>query len=203
MQLIGSIPYSDKDSVLCAILEISKQFRDFSILNSNSYEDPYGKYELLCGFGCFKTVQKTAILNSLGSQQNASDWIFLHATYDLKNQFESLDSYNPDHLQFEDLSGFVPEHLLQVQRGSKEIQLFSQKNEQGFYQQLKSLIEKAGPLARVDFPKVKARVSKEDYLQKIHQLKEHIQKGDIYEANFCMEFYAEDVSISPELAYYT
>jgi para-aminobenzoate synthetase component 1 len=26
---------------------------------------------------------------------------------------------------------------------------------------------------------------------------EHIHRGDIYEANFCMEFYAENASIEP------
>lgn len=42
-----------------------------------------------------------------------------------------------------------------------------------------------------------ARTSKQDYLNKINELKKQIAFGNIYEINFCMEFYADDVSINP------
>jgi para-aminobenzoate synthetase component 1 len=44
---------------------------------------------------------------------------------------------------------------------------------------------------------IKSRISKKDYLQKVDKIQEHIHKGDIYEANFCQEFYAENTRISP------
>lgn len=46
--------------------------------------------------------------------------------------------------------------------------------------------------------KIKARVSKEEYLRTVTKLKQHIQRGDIYEINYCMEFYAENCVINPE-----
>jgi para-aminobenzoate synthetase component I len=44
---------------------------------------------------------------------------------------------------------------------------------------------------------VEQRVSKEDYLEKVTKMLEYIHRGDIYEANFCMEFYDENVQINP------
>jgi para-aminobenzoate synthetase component 1 len=44
---------------------------------------------------------------------------------------------------------------------------------------------------------IQQRISKESYIAKIGKMLEHIQRGDIYEANFCMEFYAEKALINP------
>lgn len=35
---------------------------------------------------------------------------------------------------------------------------------------------------------IKGRISKEEYIDIIHQLKHHIHRGDCYEINFCQEF---------------
>lgn len=48
----------------------------------------------------------------------------------------------------------------------------------------------------------KAGISKERYLQKVELLQQHIQRGDIYEINFCQEFYAENITIQNPLAVY-
>jgi para-aminobenzoate synthetase component 1 len=44
---------------------------------------------------------------------------------------------------------------------------------------------------------LKSRIAKEDYLQKIATIKNHILEGDIYEMNFCRELYNEDATINP------
>ena len=41
------------------------------------------------------------------------------------------------------------------------------------------------------------REEKLEYLQKIKDIKNHIQQGDIYEMNYCQELFAENVSINP------
>lgn len=45
--------------------------------------------------------------------------------------------------------------------------------------------------------KIKQRISKEKYFEKVSKMLDHIHRGDIYEANFCMEFYAENALIEP------
>lgn len=43
--------------------------------------------------------------------------------------------------------------------------------------------------------------SRDSYVEKVKMLKQYIQKGDVYEINFCMEFYAEQAEIDPVQVY--
>ena len=45
--------------------------------------------------------------------------------------------------------------------------------------------------------KIKLRIHKDEYFEKVNTMLEHIHRGDIYEANFCQEFFAENTSINP------
>jgi para-aminobenzoate synthetase component 1 len=44
---------------------------------------------------------------------------------------------------------------------------------------------------------LKSQTNRLQYLEKIKGLNEHIQRGNIYEINYCIQFYAEDVFIDP------
>ena len=44
---------------------------------------------------------------------------------------------------------------------------------------------------------IKNKLSKATYIKKINTLLEHLKKGDIYEVNFCQEFYSENTAIDP------
>ena len=44
----------------------------------------------------------------------------------------------------------------------------------------------------LSLPHFKPRTTKEEYLNKIRKIKEYIQRGDIYETNFCMEYFVEN-----------
>lgn len=48
---------------------------------------------------------------------------------------------------------------------------------------------------------IKATVSKQEYINQVVKIKEHIQKGDIYELNYCICFEAENAVINPFLFY--
>ena len=48
-----------------------------------------------------------------------------------------------------------------------------------------------------------ARDKKASYLSKINAIKEHIQRGDIYEMNYCQEFYAKGVKVDPEQIFFS
>lgn len=45
--------------------------------------------------------------------------------------------------------------------------------------------------------KIHLRIHKDEYFNKINEMLVHIHRGDIYEANFCQEFYAENTVINP------
>jgi para-aminobenzoate synthetase component 1 len=44
---------------------------------------------------------------------------------------------------------------------------------------------------------IQCRVTKEIYLANVNKLLAHIKRGDIYEINYCIEFFCEDVVINP------
>jgi para-aminobenzoate synthetase component 1 len=48
---------------------------------------------------------------------------------------------------------------------------------------------------------IQQRVSKKEYIETIEQLKKHILRGDCYEINYCMEFFAEGAVIDPLSVY--
>ena len=45
------------------------------------------------------------------------------------------------------------------------------------------------------------KISKEEYIKTIEQLRQHILRGDCYEINFCQEFFAEHAHIDPIAVY--
>ena len=54
----------------------------------------------------------------------------------------------------------------------------------------------------LSFPiKIKLRTSKDSYFKKLSKMLDYIYKGDIYEANFCQEFYSENATIDPVKTY--
>ena len=44
---------------------------------------------------------------------------------------------------------------------------------------------------------IQNRISKEEYIQTVQQLRQHILRGDCYEINFCQEFFAENAELDP------
>jgi para-aminobenzoate synthetase component I len=56
--------------------------------------------------------------------------------------------------------------------------------------------EPSNPEAKTTIQPV-PRISKDQYIDKVGEMLRHIQRGDIYEANFCQEFFAEGVVIDP------
>ena len=50
--------------------------------------------------------------------------------------------------------------------------------------------------------KTQSKITKQTYLDNVEHLKSHIQQGDIYEINYCQEFYANEVEINPIELYF-
>lgn len=44
---------------------------------------------------------------------------------------------------------------------------------------------------------LRSKTTKENYIKNLIALKQHIQQGNIYEINYCIEFFAENVEIDP------
>ena len=181
------------------LLSLSADYTYACILDSKAYTgDLYSNYDYLAGFGA-KSIVVSDSWEQLKALVNKKCWLFGMLGYDLKNQNEALTSSHDDLIGFPDLCFFEPEIVVQEKDGKVWITGSNAYTEvrflEAFYEQLKLVqIQKPARGIKID---LQAKISKEKYLKQIIQLKNHIQLGDIFEVNFCHEFFAENVSINP------
>ena len=148
-------------------------------------------------FTSLKTDFHNAFEDLKKYQRTTKDWLFGYLSYDLKNDIEPLKSSNFDGLYFPDLFFFQPKKIFLLKGNQLEIQylLFCDDEvEMDFEEIIKSRSESFVTLSGVE---VQQRISKGLYVQKVEKMLEHIHAGDMYEANFCMEFFAENALINP------
>jgi len=148
-------------------------------------------------FTSLKTDFHNAFEDLKQYQQTTKDWLFGYLSYDLKNDIESLKSSNFDGLNFPDLFFYQPKKIFLLKGNQLEISyllLCDDEVEEDFEEIIKSKNDSFETLDRVQ---VQQRISKELYLQKVIKMLEHIHAGDMYEANFCMEFFAKNAVINP------
>ena len=178
----------------------AKQFREVIFLDSNSYPQEYSSFNFTLAVDAFTSL-KTDFHNAFEDlkqyQQTTKDWLFGYLSYDLKNDTEPLKSANFDGLDFPDLFFFQPKKIFLLKKNQLEIQyllLCDDEVEEDFEEIVESQKSK---VESEECLKIQQRVSKELYIERVTKMLEHIHAGDMYEANFCMEFFAENAIINP------
>jgi para-aminobenzoate synthetase component 1 len=114
--------------------------------------------------------------------------------YDLKNQVEALHSVHPDQIGFPLMYFFCPDIYLSFT--TEGFTLFTRQNDgPDVLQQILA----AGLANRfiANNLKVEQRVSREDYIQAVNGIREEILNGEVYEMNYCLEFFAQAPALSP------
>lgn len=181
------------------LLQWSQQFVEIVFLDSNDYHQKYSNYDCVLAVNAFTSL-KTDYLNAFEElkqyQQQSKDWLFGYLSYDLKNDTEKLNSNNFDGLYFPDLFFFQPKKLFLLKGNQLEIQylmLCDDEMESDFeiISQQNQEDEKQKEIT------IQQRIPKENYIEKVSKMLGYIHRGDIYEANFCMEFFAENAEIEP------
>ncbi|WP_242918983.1 anthranilate synthase component I family protein [Pontibacter liquoris] len=114
--------------------------------------------------------------------------------YDLKNQLEKFSSSNPDALGFPPVFFFQPEVYLYFNPAS--ITLYTTDDNTPDIIDVILACSPAAPAAPQGI-QVRQRVAPNKYKAHVEQIKNLILEGDVYELNYCMEFYAEQVSLAP------
>lgn len=186
------------------LLNWSQQFREVVFLDSNDYPDRYSNYDCLLAVDAFTTISTdyfNAFEDLKSYQQITKDWLFGYLSYDLKNDTESLQSSNYDGLAFPDLFFFQPKKLFLLKGNQLEMHYLHLCDDE-FELDYISIIEST--VSSSDTPNlvhIQQRISKEIYLSKVSEMLSLIQKGIIYEANFCMEFFAEQAELHPVSLY--
>ena len=167
-------------------------------LDSNNYEDPYTQYDFLIAVGTAKELKANAgdAFEALKSFHAAhQDWMFGLFSYELKNEVELLHTTRSDCLDFPDLYFFVPTYLIALQ--GAEVTIL--KGEKSILKTIMNFEVNLG--LRHDHLKIENRFSRSEYIAIVETLKSHISRGDIYEINFCQEFFAKHARIDPLAVY--
>lgn len=184
------------------ILLWSQQFDEVLWLDSNNYPQKKTSYDAILAVDAITSIQTDyfdAFQKLKEYQTLTKDWIFGYLTYDLKNDLEHLKSENFDGLQFPDLFFFQPKKLFLIKGNEVEIQYLNMVADE-LDDDIKSIgsinLENLASKTQYNTINIQHRIHENEYLNKLETLLAHIHRGDIYEANFCQEFYAEDAQIN-------
>ena len=180
----------------------SKITNHISVLLSNQedkekdFPKEYVNYDLIAG------VEKLAEIKSNENSfqelrkfhNQYPDWMFGYLSYDLKNEKEELVSENQDGIKADNISFFVPKFVFLLKGNDLEILTFQLKDKVDMF--LRSLsplkFQKRHPIL------LEQKENKHEYLNKISKIKQHIQRGDIYEMNYCLEYFSNDALLNAE-----
>ena len=183
------------------LLQWAQQFEEVVWLDSNNYPDKYSSFDAVLAVEAFTAVKTDfheAFEKLQEYQQITADWIFGYLTYDLKNATEDLSSDNHDGLRFPDLYFFQPKKLFLLKGDQLEVHYLRMVDDE-ITDDLKEIFATEEGEAP-GIPKstvVQSKIDRTAYLEKAQKMLDHIHRGDIYEANFCQEFYAENAELDP------
>ena len=117
--------------------------------------------------------------------------------YDIKNQLEHLDSRHPNRLGFPEAYLAEPDWVLD--RAGNTITIYGT----GDVDALLRAIDTTRPTAARpgSVPAVQCRVTPETYQANVRRIQDAIRAGDVYELNYCVEFFAESALLEPLALY--
>ncbi len=184
------------------ILLWAQQYDEITWLDSNNYEQGHSSYQAMLAVDAFtsiKTDHHNAFEKLEEYQSLSNDWLFGYLTYDLKNDVELLKSRNFDGLNFADLYFFQPKKVFLFSENEVELQylnIVDGELESDWPDIMNTEIPVEDSI--VERPiKIRLRTSKDNYFQQVDEMLRHIERGDIYEVNFCQEFFSENATIDP------
>lgn len=193
-------PINNADEFKKKLLQFTQQFREIIYLENNKHQAKYSTFDAVFAFDALTTLQTDVSqgFNKLKEYQNQlNDWLFGYLSYDLKNDVEAISSNNFDGLGFPDLYFFQPKKVIFVSDSFADFHYLNMCDDE-LDSDFNGIIDitLSEDLTNSEII-IKERISKDAYLTKVEKVKEHIQRGDIYEANFCIEFYADNAIINP------
>ena len=167
------------------------------IFNSNNGER-------LIGFDCEDSyTANTFELNEIEDfiNKNKNNYTFVALSFDLKNPFMTLNSKNKDEQEFPLLLLWTPKYVVNFK--SEGHHFLKGTPTQDSIDFLDWLMEMETNENYHSYSiHLKSKTNKKDYLNSIEKIKTHLQRGDIYELNYCQEFFAENIDITHPIDLY-
>lgn len=186
------------------LLQWSSNKKVYLWLDSNHHKDAYHSFDAVLALeeqqSLYLNTEKNAFNLLEQFQKSHQDYLFGYLTYDLKNDIESLDSHNFDGLNFPAIYFFQPKKIIFIKEHTitfSYLSFYKKEIDIDFNTILDiELTREVKTNYRTDVT-IKQRISKTNYLKKAETIVKHLKRGDIYEVNFCMEFYLENTPIDP------
>lgn len=182
------------------LLLFSKQYSRSCLLTSNEWEG--SRVDMIAAMDAVDEIQPSSntfeTLKDFWTQKK--DWLFGHLSYDLKNEVEELTSANNDELGFSVMHFFQPKYVFILKNSSVEVHYLSAHCSED---EIKNIAKEIMMDADSDMSNpapvliTHPRISKDEYLHAVSSIQKHIAYGDIYEMNYCMEFFSERTEIEP------
>lgn len=203
-----SYTVDDAQKFKVSLLQWAQQFYEIVWLDGNEHVQKYSSFDAILAVDAItaiKTDANNAFENLKVYQKESKDWLFGYLSYDLKNDIEQLTSKNYDGLEFPDLYFFQPKKIIKIQGKKVEfdyLQMVADEVENDFkvILALKSNDDLEVSKNEKSMP-IKMRIFKDEYFKQVSKMLAHIHRGDMYEANFCQEFYIENQTINPFKVY--
>lgn len=193
-------PLIDPEGFRRRALAWAEQWSLICYLDSNQDRHTrYQSYEALLAVG---ESRELIVDHSAGAFERlkkyhyeAEGWLFGFLGYDLKNDTERLESNNFDGIGMPEMHFFQPEVVFEFNLNSVRISSPVESPEHIYREIIRFEIDL--PVLRYGTRPLRARVAREEYLDVVDRIREHIAAGDIYEMNYCQEFYHDDYETSP------
>ncbi len=183
----------------------ASQFEQSAVLQGSIDENNglYLKYDMLVGVDALAELfsEKDSFDNLFNFHNDKRDWLFGYMSYDLKNEIEDLKSENLDFLNFPSLHFFQPKWVFEIIENQVKIHFPSNLERKVIpllFKEIMYFVLEDNPNGTVS---IEARISKEEYIEGFEKLQKHILRGDIYEVNYCQEFFAKNVVLNPIIVY--
>lgn len=162
------------------------------------------RYELMIAWGEHASIEPSeseAFDRIEAFHQEHQDWIFGIFSYDLKNSLENLSSRNNLYTGSPSSAFFVPEHLLVVDKSGEAFWMSHSWDAEQLLRFMERELPKKEPLF-TSKPNFVHRIKKEEYVQKVEYILDQIREGNVYELNYCHEFYAQPAGLQNPLGLY-
>ncbi len=176
------------------MLNWANQFNIFCLLDNNGYNFEQPAFECLLAVGCERSYTFTGE-NDFAELQHFYDaktsWLFGHLGYNAaSNGYAKTTGANED---FGKGFFFEPEIILKLNGSNIEV-LKCNKTVKVILTEIENF--NAGILEENNSLQITLAFSREEYLNKITSLLQHIKRGDCYEINFCQQFVADNAFIN-------
>jgi para-aminobenzoate synthetase component I len=193
MQFQEHINISNSEQVKYGLVDSFKEVSNVLLLDGNTTETDSFEWILAVGSVDEISIGMEAAFDALQNfYDKHKDWMFGSLSYDLKNGLEDLKSTHPDGIQFPDLHFFVPQYLFVFK--DNQLAVHHHESQKAFDLDVLSRVFEDSGIGFVS--SINHRVMKEVYISNVNKIKQHLQRGDIYEMNYCQEFFAENSKLN-------